>query len=244
MTDLANLINTIIETHRERQDFLRIETATILRMRAVCRRYVSRDGMTLTALKTAADELYNALETDDHPAAAHLTIYLAKHIAARDSFHAMRHDAEKRLRKLAHQLPVWSWVETVHGFGDLGLAQIVAEAGNLENYANPAKLWKRFGLAVIGGGAQRRVTGDAALEHGYSPVRRSMMYVIGDSLLKKQNPYRALYLARKATEQAKVPDGTKMLWHRRAQRYAEKRLLRDLWRAWRNLPLDELAEAA
>lgn len=244
MTDLATLIDTIIETHRQRMDFLRVENATILRMRAICRRFVSRKDMELSEVRKRADELYDAIKSGDHPDALTIATYLAHHIEARDGFHRVRLEAENRLKKLAPQLPVWPFVEAVHGFGALGLTQIVAEAGDLANYANPAKLWKRFGLAVINGGRQRRVTGEEALLHGYSPQRRSLMFVIGESLLKKKNRYYDLYRARKEIERAKAPDATKMAHHRRAQRYVEKRLLRDLWRAWRNLPLDELAQAA
>lgn len=244
MTDLQPVIESLIEAYRERVDFMRIETATILRMRGICRRFVTRQGMTLTERKAAADELYDALKTGAHPDAAQVALYLAHHATARDNFHRLRLAAEKRMRKLARELPVWPFVESVCGFGDLGLAQIVAEAGDLSNYAGPAKLWKRFGLAVIGGERQRKVANDPALAiaHGYSPTRRSLVFVIGDSLIKKQNRYRDLYLARKEVERAKAPDAPKMAHHRRAKRYVEKRLLRDLWRAWRNLPLDPVDE--
>ncbi len=142
-------------------------------------------------------------------------------------------DLEKRLRKLARQLPVWPWVESVPGFGDLGLAQIVGEAGDLANYPNPAKLWKRMGVAVIGDERQRKVSGADALDHGYSPQRRSLLWVIGDSLLKKAGPYRDIYLAEKARQAELHPELSRMHVHLRAKRYMEKRLLRDLWRAWR-----------
>ena len=147
-----------------------------------------------------------------------------------------RHELKlrRRLEKLAKTLPAYSFVEGIKGFGAFGLAQIVAEAGDLASYAAPAKLWKRMGLAVIAGMAQRRVTGAEALEHGFSPARRSIMFMIGDSLIKQQNVYRNLYLKRKEFEAAKQPDFSKMRLHLRAHRYAEKRLLRDLWRAWRN----------
>jgi hypothetical protein len=147
-----------------------------------------------------------------------------------------RHELKlrRRLEKLGKALPVYFFVEGVKGFGAFGLAQIVAEAGDLTGYAAPAKLWKRMGLAVIAGMAQRRVRGAEALEHGFSPVRRSIMFMIGDSLIKKQNLYRELYLKRKEFEAAKQPDFSKMRTHLRAHRYIEKRLLRDLWRAWRD----------
>jgi hypothetical protein len=79
------------------------------------------------------------------------------------------------------------------------------------------------------------------------------MYVIGDSLLKKQSPYKELYDARKVFEIAKAEAAGKQVVpaakipaakseqfmsqghvHRRSQRYTEKRLLRDLWIAWRD----------
>ena len=92
---------------------------------------------------------------------------------------------------------------------------------------------------------------DDWIAHGYSRVRRSRMFVIGDALIKANGEYRAVYLARKEYERQraeaagltvapalKIPkaranefisDG---IIHRRAQRYMEKRLLRDLWQAW------------
>lgn len=141
---------------------------------------------------------------------------------------------EKRLEKLAQQLPVYAWVASIRGLGALGLAQIVGETGDLANYANPAKVWKRMGLAVIGGERQRKVIGDAALEHGYNPKRRSVMWVIGDSLLKgnRDGEYRTYYLAEKDRQRELHPELSDMQTHLRAKRHMEKRLLRDLWVVW------------
>jgi len=74
----------------------------------------------------------------------------------------------------------------------------------------------------------------AYIEHGYSPKRRSRMWNIGDALIKgnADGIYRATYLKRKEYELARNPEMPKIHAHRRAQRYMEKRLLRDLWRAW------------
>ena len=50
------------------------------------------------------------------------------------------------------------------------------------------------------------------------------------------NPWGALYVERKAYELAREVDGkpmTAMHAHNRAKRYVEKRLLRELWKAWR-----------
>lgn len=142
---------------------------------------------------------------------------------------------EKRLELLVRDLPVYPWVESVRGFGALGLAQIVGETGDLSNYDTPAKVWKRMGLAVINGGRQRRVTGDEAFEHGYNPARRSVMWVIGDSLLKgnRDGAYRTYYLSEKERQRELHPDLSDLVTHLRAKRHMEKRLLRNLWIEWR-----------
>ena len=157
-------------------------------------------------------------------------------IEARTVIHSHRKPLEKRLEKLAKELPVWPWVESVRGFGAVSLAQIIGETGDLSNYDNPAKVWKRMGLAVMDDGTrQRRVAGADAIAHGYVPRRRSVMFVIGDVLVKsnRDGEYRTLYLSRKEYEREHHPEMTPMQLHRRAQRYMEKRLLRDLWRDWR-----------
>ncbi len=247
----AGLISEIKAQHRKRVDFHRPEKSLILQARAICRRLCEGS-------KEEADLLYDALGTDDHPKAHTATGYLIPFMSAMKLMETSRKAAEKAMVQLAKHLSVWSWVEGINGFGALGLAQIVAEAGDLFSYSNPGKLWKRMGLAPYDGKAasQWRKQGGLKKEEweslGYSPVRRSIMYSIGDSLLKKQGPYREIYLARKAYEiatataagltvvpAAKIPEkgGDKYRSaghvHLRAQRYMEKRLLRDLWSRWR-----------
>lgn len=257
----AELIAEIRETHRRRQDFHRAEKSLTLQIKAIERRLLAASVTVTptTELRPAAssyedgDEVLRHADTqitrDD--VALFATLPLAE---ARAVIKAHRLEVERECRKLAKRLPVYaSFFEPVNGLGALGLAQIVGEAGDLSNYANTAKLWKRMGLAVINGKSQRRVAGGAAIEQGYSPVRRSIMFCIGESLWKKQNAYRALYLARKRyeTEKAlaaglqvvpanKIPKGRAAQFsslghiHLRAQRYMEKRLLLNLWRAWRD----------
>lgn len=143
---------------------------------------------------------------------------------------------EKEIAKIATALPVWSFVESIRGCGAAGLGYIVGAAGDLSNYSNPGKLWKRMGLALVDGERQRRVAdAEKALAHGYNPRRRSLMHVIGDSLLKgnKDGYYRQVYDARKAYTEANRPDWTKAHRHMDALRYMEKRLLRHLWQAWK-----------
>ncbi len=187
--------------------------------------------------------------------------FILMSVAAREPTDAFEKLATDKLAELAIQLPVWkSFGESINGFGMRSLGVIVGEAGDLSNYATHSKLWKRMGMAVMDGLRQGQVEKGLSKddrnarykEHGYSPVRRSRMFVIGDTLIKAAGPYRQVYLARKEFEAAKarangltvapaakIPAKRKDEFmseghvHRRAQRYMEKRLLRDLWKAWR-----------
>ena len=177
-------------------------------------------------------------------------------IQARDPISAVEDRCTKDMEAAAKQLPVWSsFGEGVKGFGARSLASILAETGDLLNYATPSRVWKRMGLGVLDGVRQGGLSKTAHksewIAHGYSRKRRSIMFVIGDVLVKNQSEYREIYLARKEIERqkaaergllvapaAKIPEKQKDKYisdghiHRRAQRYMEKRFLRDLWKAY------------
>jgi Transposase IS116/IS110/IS902 family len=169
---------------------------------------------------------------------------------------------ERQMVKLAKKLPVWQWASEVKGFGALSLAVIIAETGDLSNYSNPGKVWKRMGLAPYNGKAARtwRVGGGLKAEEwtelGYRPERRSEMFQRVDPLMKHQidvvrdsegndtgerryGPYGRVYADRKRYELDRNPEMSKMWAHNRASRYMEKRLLKHLWQAWRRQPLTD-----
>lgn len=240
----AGLIATIREVYRLRVDLHRAEKSLTLQIRGRCRRMVGGD-------KTVADKLYGAMLGKGEHEYAHAALAAnAPFLEARGIVEARRKAAEKELTKLAKQLPVADWMDGVKGLAALSLGAVIGEAGDLSQYDNPAKLWKRFGLAVMGDGSrQRRVSGVAALDHGYSPERRSIVWNIGECVIKAQvrnvkdadgkrtdesvaiGPYGQLFLDRREYERERVE--TKGHAKNRASRYVQKRLLRDLWRAWR-----------
>jgi hypothetical protein len=190
--------------------------------------------------------------------------------AGREPWDVLRRKIEKRMEALGRQLPVWLWVEGIRGFGPQGLAVVIGEAGDLSHYATPAKLWKRMGLARVGDCIQGKpgpgATADDWIEHGYNPRRRSVMWNVGEALIKgngSDGRYRRVYDERKLFEvakaeaaglqvvpSAKIPAKRKSEFmsrghvHKRAQRYMEKRLLKHLWQAWNRQPVgwDEAAE--
>lgn len=108
---------------------------------------------------------------------------------------------KKEMEALAIQLPAASWVNHPdrRGFGLLGLAIVVGEAGDLANYPNPAKLWRRLQCApftpegtgkTLMGSTWRKyakregsLTKEQWMDMGYSPRRRSVSYLIGKALM-------------------------------------------------------------
>lgn len=176
---------------------------------------------------------------------------------------------EKEMEKAVKELATWRlWGDGVRGLGAGSFAKILAAAGGLHCYANPAKLWKRMGLAVIDGERQRRCTNaDKALEHGYNPQRRSDMWNLADSMAKTtiastkaedgtqavnehgesvalpRSTYGEYYLEERQRQRDKLrgtQKGYQAAAQARAQRHLAKRVLRDMWRAWRDLePIHE-----
>ena len=243
------LVNQIQQTWRQRQDLHRAEKSLTLQIKSICRRACGGD-------KGEAALLYDAITgSGEHSKAIFTTSACLPFFAAIEAIRPMRLGHEKTLAILAAQLPVVDFVEQTGGFGLLSLAAIVGEAGDLSNYASVARLWKRMGLAVFDGQCQRKHKDKEMAElYGYSPIRRSVMWVIGDTMIKSQSaivpkpeskvvrlpraagPYRVLYDERKLYELTKLTNVAKPngIAHNRAKRYVEKRLLRNLWRAWRD----------
>lgn len=234
-------VGEIVAVYRRYEDFRRGRQRIELQAIATCRTVCGGD-------KVAGMKLYKA-PTDD------VALWLSPYEAAMEPLTDAIKREEKLLTKLGKALPVAKWADTVPGLSHRFLAAIVGECGiGPGEFKSVSALWKRMGMAVINGGRQRRVTGDAALEHGYVARRRALMWNIGDQVAVRQgirnpkddegnstgavaiNEWGALYLERKAYELAREIDGkpmTPMHAHNRAKRYVEKRLLRSLWQEWR-----------
>lgn len=223
------LVIQIVETWRARQDMVRAQQKLTLQIKAICRRFCGGD-------KDEAEKLYKQIEKGEGGNAA---LAVAPLMVAREPLNTQRKAYEKVLEKLSKQLPIYPYTESIKGFGALALAKTVGECGDLSAYPSVSGVWKRAGLAVINGGRQRRVTGEEALQHGYSPIRRSVFWNIADPLLKCQGKdenallYRKVYDKRKEYELAR--DMTKAHAHNRAMRYMTKELLKHLTLEWKRI---------
>jgi hypothetical protein len=175
----------------------------------------------------------------------------------REPFDAIRKAAESAMEKLTEHLPVAEWIKGVRGAGALGLATIVAEAGDLANYPNPAKLWKRLGFAPYDGHAgsswkrqtwrPRTLTAEEWIANPFSGERYALMHQIIVWLVNAQwigkaktesgegepnGPYGEIYAARRKHTMQTHPDWTD--GHRRmdALRVTMKAFLKDLHVEW------------
>ena len=239
----ADIIAQLIQLTRMRRRWHKAEKSLTLQGKAMARAWFGGD-------KDEANKAFALVEKGE-PSDLALSMAVTPFLMAREPFEIERKAIEKTMRKLARQLPVWQWVEGIKGLGDLRLAILVGECGDIGSYKSASAVWKRMGLAVIDGGRQRRVSGDDALALGYNPGRRAVAYVMGTEILKAQvrnvkdddgkrtdesraiGPYGEIYLTRKAYEAGR--DGiTKSHANNRAARYMVKRVLRNLYGAWRS----------
>lgn len=179
---------------------------------------------------------------------------------ARAPTDAKRAAAGKAMERAAKTLPIYPWVEAIRGAGALGLATIIAECGDLSNYATPAKLWKRLGYAPYDGHAgstwkrqtwrPRTLTAEEWTENPFSGERYALMAQIVLWLVNAQwigakksetgegkpnGPYGEVYARRRAHTQTSHPDWSDGHRRKDALRITMKRFLLDLWTEWHRI---------
>lgn len=202
-----------------------------------------------TAAPDAADDGGHSIGEDLQTAAPAACLpIIVNTIVSRAGWDAMRVDAERRMREIARSFPIYERCAAIAGFGDLGLACIIAEAGNdLTTYPHYYHLWKRLGLAPFRGKAMSQfkaaeLTKAEWSELGYNPMRRGRMAGdVGAPLFfaKGRNAYGAVYARRREQTALTHPDWTPAHSDADARRIMLKALVEDLWRWWR-----EAAKAA
>ena len=152
-----------------------------------------------------------------------------------EPFNEMRAIIEKEMVDSVIQLPIWQKFKhptkdkgengtpppsKIMGFTAFGLAVIIGEAGILANYSNPAKLWKRLGLAVIRGHRQGdpernpttgKASADLWIEHGYNGQRRSAIWTVTEPIFRHNLYFMNMVDKRKSYEVHKpgIPDTVK-----------------------------------
>lgn len=217
-----------------RQSMVRARVRLELQAQAILRSLTDGD-------KVEAGKLYTAVKRGkDHPLALFAVDLVTPFLLAMEPLNAQIDVIEKRIAKLVRSMPIYKALD-IKGIGDLALAKIIGELGDLSAYTGRRRkhaMWKRAGLGVIEGERQRLVAGnkDLATLHGYSPARRAVFWVIADCLFRAQGrdenagPYRKVYDQRKEYELTRVD--SKGHAHNRALRYMMKKALRDIQLVW------------
>lgn len=225
------LIGEIANIWRLRQDMVRAQAKLTLQTKAIMRRLCGGD-------KVEAGKLYKAVtKGEDHPLLAPAFGAVESFLDAGQPLVKRRAIFEKELAKRGKAMPIAYTADLIKGVNHMTLAAIVGECGDLSAYRSVFAVWKRAGLAVIDGKRQRRVAGEAAFQHGYSPERRSVFYNVAEALFKAQGkdenagPYRRFYDARKAIELERVETAGHA--HNRALRHMTKELVKHLTLEWR-----------
>lgn len=145
-------------------------------------------------------------------------------------------------REMAHEVqshPVHRWLTSIKGIGPTLASKLIALVGPDECMAardTPSKLWAFAGLAP----GRKLVKGQKS---PYNRRLKSLMYVIGTSILKARGPVARYYYAAKEYYQANRPDWTPSHVHLAAMRKMSKVILACLWQVWREelgLPTREL----
>lgn len=226
MDNLPSIISEIQQHQRQRVRSLKMRISIsnrLIAMVATMQGYhaglseESREAAMKRAQKTirdVRDDVSNEIEGG-------LVSFIRAGLLGVDAFDRERKAYEGPMVKLAKQLPVYSWVcePAQKGFGDLNLAVVVGECGDLSNYANPGKLWARMGCHPYESGGHTRMaktwncstpklTADEWEDYGYCPRRRAVAYNIGDPLVKGNGdgPYRRRYDAVKEAAFTKHPE--------------------------------------
>lgn len=260
---VAATIAEIVDLHRMRQGIIKAQTRLVLQAMAAIRFATHQAGdwdsdEAKAAARKRADGLYRAIAADP---AHELHIYVMPYLLAMAPLDAQRAVYEKAMVKAAKLLPVYPFVKSVSGFGDVSFATIVGECGDIGTYKSIAAVWKRLGLAVIGGKRQgapgEGATKEDWIRHGYNKQRRSVSWnarnqiiggmglwrpAYGDDLTEatyyqrvfaERARYESENLGLPIAESAKGKESYKKHATNRAMRYTEKRLLRELYKAWR-----------
>jgi hypothetical protein len=180
--------------------------------------------------------------------------------AARAPADELRKTNETEMERAAKALPIYPWIESIRGAGALGLATIIAEAGDLSNYSQPCKLWKRLGFAPFDGYAgstwkretwrPRKLSKEEWIEHPFSGERYALMHQVivwlvnaqwigaakaGNGEGKPNGPYGEIYAKRRAYTAKTHPDWTKQHARMDALRVTMKAFLKALWIEWQRV---------
>ena len=156
-----------------------------------------------------------------------------------ESFVELEKQATKNLQKAMKAHPLSEWVKGAKGVGEKQAARLLAAIGDpywnvaADRPRSVSELWAYCGLHVVNGeGAKRR----KGVKSNWSTEAKMRAYLVSTSIIKQpSSPYRKVYDYRRAHTEVTRPDWTAGHSHNDALRKVSKEVLKDLWRAARDL---------
>lgn len=260
MPTTAEIVAEIRAAHRQRRFAMKIQQKLDRALESFVRRNATDWHPDLPeAERTKINNKVKEMIKDTRAGKSDLMVeVIATSDRARAPADELRNTNEKRMEKLAETLPVYAWAEGIRGIGALGLATIVAECGDLSNYPNVAKVWKRLGYAPYDGLAgstwkrqtwrPRALTAEEWIANPFSGERYALTAQIAlwlrnaqwigkakseDGVGKPNGIYGEAYAARRARTAVTHPDWSDGHADKDALRVMFKKFLLDLWVAWR-----------
>jgi hypothetical protein len=260
-TDQTELCNVIMEHCRIRNTFLKSKNAIINRtassiatvigyhsgMEEADRKKQYNMARDFVVKRIAGKDAKMEMEVSDRQHNA-IESLVGGVMGSAQAFTEQENVYKKELTKLGRELEIWErWAMDVRGISEFGLAIVVGEIGSLDNYPNPAKVWKRMGCAPyekdgkVQAASTWRSKGGLKSEDweilGYSPRRRSVVYNLAASIIKSNpkdsgSPFRARYDEAKELGLEKHPDWSLGHAHNHGMLLCGKRFLRELWINW------------
>lgn len=250
--DLDALCDRIMELQVRRKFFIGLVNKQTNATKALVRRAIgwqwdadeaARESVNKRAQRIVETELAGKVgKVEDAGIADALSMDIAVIRAGLEPFQRARTEIEKDMVRAVKRLPVHPWQKAVHGFGEMALAIIVGEAGNLSRYDHEDKLKKRLGLAPYGGKAfsswrrEGGLTADEWTDAGYAPRRRAELHSVMEPLFRHQTVtggiYRQAYDKRRAHTAETHPDWKPIRSHMDAMRIMTQHVVCDLRVAW------------
>lgn len=225
---INKLCNELVTLQRERQVAMKSRIMQDNRLRAIVARKLGYTNELAekdreTKFTEAADLIKSVVEDGvEHP----LGRLIKNTVLGIKGLMELEEYLESEMINTVKQLPLAKGKDCFlnqpaqRGFGAISLAKIIGECGNLSNYANPAKVWRRMGCAPYTYNGETKMgstwmkkgglSANQWHEFGYNPGRRAIAHVISEGLVKQNGtgPYRKRYDKVKAECYTKHPDWT------------------------------------
>lgn len=148
-----------------------------------------------------------------------------------ERFREMETECDKEIKSMAKEYPIIERMTKLKGVG-VTLAAKVAAMIDIERADTVSALWRYAGYAAIDGERERPKKGEPL---HYNVRLKTSCYLIGESFLRSNSPYRRVYDDAKAYYQANRPEWTKGHIHAASMRKMIKVFLSHLWIIWREM---------